>query len=103
TGRETARLEGKRYSPEAGHWVTALAILQDGRLASGSEDKTIRLWNPVTGRETARLEGHDLGVTALTVWSYKDLISGSDDQTIRIWDTATGRETYKATDMGSLR
>lgn len=100
TGRETARLEGKRYSPEAGHWVTALAILQDGRLASGSDDKTIRLWNPVTGRETARLEGHDLGVTALTVRSYKDLISGSDDQTIRIWDTATGRETARLQGYG---
>jgi len=29
--------------------VSALAVLPDGRIVSGSADKTVKLWNPVTG------------------------------------------------------
>ena len=54
-GAEIARLEG-HSGP-----VTALCLLPDGRLASGSWDQTIRLWDVTTGAETARLEGHSDG------------------------------------------
>ena len=49
-GAESARLEGHSGS------VDALCVLPDGRLASGSLDNTIRLWDVKTGAETARLE-----------------------------------------------
>ena len=74
--------------------VMALAVAPDGSwLASGSWDKTVRIWDPVTGRERAVLTGHMDRVTALAVapdgsW----LASGSWDKTVRIWDPATGRE-----------
>ena len=44
----------------AGHTsgVSALAVLPDGRLASGSHDSTIRLWDAATSEEIACLEGH---------------------------------------------
>ena len=41
--------------------------MSDGRLASGSYDATIGLWNVATGAETARLEGNDGSVQALIV------------------------------------
>jgi WD40 repeat protein len=53
-GREHPR----RHRPPQGHsdLVNALCVLPDGRLASGSFDHTIRLWDVNTGAETARLE-----------------------------------------------
>jgi hypothetical protein len=37
-------------------FVAALCVLPDGRLASGFGDNTIRLWDPNSGAETARLD-----------------------------------------------
>jgi NB-ARC domain/WD domain, G-beta repeat/APAF-1 helical domain len=87
-GAEIARLEHSDA-------VTALCVLPDGRLASGSADHTIRLWDPQTGSETACLEGHSDPVTALCLLPDGRLASGSDDNTIRLWDPSTGAETSR--------
>ena len=95
-GAEIARLELDRGS------VGALAVLPDGRLASGShyfpdgdlEYGTIRLWDLAVGEETAWLEGHEGDVCAIVMLPDELVFaSGSADGTIRLWDPATGRET----------
>jgi hypothetical protein len=48
-------------------WVRALAVLPDGRLASGSDDGTIKIWVPETGAYDATLQGHSSWVYALVV------------------------------------
>jgi WD40 repeat protein len=55
----------ERRTARAGHlgYVFALCSRSDGTLASGSRDRTIRLWRD--GREIARLDGHSASVTAL--------------------------------------
>ena len=70
-------------------------VLPDGRLASGAEDGTIRLWDPAAGAETARLKGHSGAVDALCMLPDGRLASGSWDSTIRLWDVTAGAETAR--------
>lgn len=80
-----------RPTPIEGHTnnVTALAVTRDGKfLATGSTDKTIRLWDMSSGNaRLARVfQGHSEEVTALAFSpDGKTLASGSQDQSVRFW------------------
>ncbi|KAL9715254.1 Lissencephaly-1 [Leucoagaricus gongylophorus] len=61
-------------------------------LASGSRDKSIKLWDTLTGQLLTSLSGHDNWVRALAFHpSGKYLLSSADDKTIRVWELSTGR------------
>ena len=75
--------------------VVSVAFSVDGlRVVSGSDDKTVRIWDAATGNCTAILKGHTDNVTSVA-FSVDGLqvVSGSDDNTIRIWDASTGNCT----------
>ena len=68
--------------------VFSLAVLEGGRLASGSADHTIKVWDLATRACLATLEGHEGTVWCLAVLEGGRLASGSDDHKIKIWDSA---------------
>ena len=79
-------------SVQTGHsrQVLSLAFTSDSKLlASGSVDKTIVLWDPVTGNQLRALKGHT-GTVGSIAFSPDDkqLASGSADNTIKLFNRA---------------
>lgn len=69
--------------------VWALAKVDEDTLASGSSDKTVRLWRPAESRSMHVFKGHKGAVQALQTHRGL-LLSGSADQSVRLWDLAEG-------------
>jgi WD40 repeat protein len=83
----------------AGHHdlVWSMAYSPDKtRLASGSMDSTIRIWDTSTGLEIfSVLEGHENTVLSVVFSPDGTMIAScSADKTIRVWDAASGSELF---------
>jgi len=80
----------------AGHTsaVHSVAFGPDGkRLASASQDQTVKVWDPTSGERILSFKGHTNGVNTVAFSpDGKRLASSSDDGTVKVWDTASGQE-----------
>ncbi|MBS1952175.1 MAG: WD40 repeat-containing protein [Cytophagales bacterium] len=74
--------------------VISVAISPDSNyVATGSRDKSAKLWQLSTGREVRSFLGHQFSVNSLSFSSDgKYLITGNGDATAKIWEVATGKE-----------
>jgi hypothetical protein len=86
--------DGRELQVMAGHNTppTALAVTPDGSLiASGANDRTIRLWQVADGQQRTLLKGHESGVAALDFSPDGTLLASAGlDDTVRLWSVADG-------------
>ena len=91
-GKAAIGLPGPWAQPCSTQKINCVAFSTDGTLlATGSIDKTARLWDVHTGRALRVLQGH--GDWAMSVAFSPDgslLATGSNDITARLWDPHTG-------------
>ncbi|RKP31314.1 WD40 repeat-like protein [Metschnikowia bicuspidata] len=69
-------------------YIRSVCFSPDGKLlATGAEDKLIRIWDLSTKRIIKILRGHEQDIYSLDFFPGGDrLVSGSGDRTVRIWD-----------------
>jgi WD40 repeat protein/anti-sigma factor RsiW len=96
---------GERLCSSAAHadsvWVATFS--RDGKwLATGAEDRKIKVCDAVSGKESRTLEGHTLGIRVLafspdgkrlasSAWTYpKRLEKGHGE--VKLWDLETGKQ-----------
>ena len=66
--------------------VYCLSILKDGRIVSGSEDKSIIIYNKETYQPDLTIKEHSKGITCITTLSSGILASCSWDKTIKLFN-----------------
>jgi WD40 repeat protein len=98
-GHALLRWRATRESPAlvrtlSGHrgLVKALAVTGDGRVVSGSDDGTVKVWDLASGQELRTLSGHGGWVMAVAVTGDGRVVSGSSDGTLKMWDLERGEE-----------
>ena len=78
-------------------WLTSVAYRSDGELLlTGSEDKTVRVWNVGTGLQACQFEGHTSTVTDVAFLTHQDYaISGDDRGKVCVWNYHDGIASHQ--------
>ncbi|MBD3558704.1 WD40 repeat domain-containing protein, partial [Planktothrix sp. FACHB-1355] len=78
---------------EADSNVNAVAITPDGQtLATGHDDKTIKLWQVSTGKLKSTLTGLSASASTLAISPDGQILAaGSSDRSIKLWNLRTGQ------------
>ena len=73
--------------------ITAVKII-NGKLITGSQDSTIKLWDLEKGICLKTLTYHDGGIRCFEMLSDTKMLSASDDRTIKMWNVTENDISY---------
>lgn len=79
--------------------TNALAVSYDGRtFATGSDDRTVIVWDALTGAQKAMLQGHASAILSLG-YSYTNdmVVAGATDGIAKLWSLSNGRLKHTLT------
>jgi WD40 repeat protein len=87
-GYNVEKSRGELITSLTGHtgWVLCVELLPGGRLASGSRDQTVMIWDVATGQAIETLRGHKDSIVSLSLVDRDHLASGSFDSNIQLWN-----------------
>jgi len=98
------------YNPLQGHTgvVTSLVVAIDDAgvttIMSGSRDKSVRLWDGVTGNVKSVIQGHASALTSVGFCNTLNgctIVTGSHDNSVRLWDAVTGSQQKSLLDASA--
>ncbi len=89
-------INGRVIKQYKGHQDAVNAVASNGQyLVTGSSDKTVIIWDVISGKQKHILKGHSWKINSVTISNDgKYVISGSSDGSTKVWDIETGEE-YK--------
>nr|UOP57133.1 putative general transcription repressor [Thecaphora frezii] len=92
TGAKTCVLTDQNANSKGDLYIRSVCFSPDGKcLATGAEDRQIRIWDIAKKKVKNLLSGHKQEIYSLDYSKDGRIIaSGSGDKTVRIWDVETG-------------
>ncbi|KIW09298.1 hypothetical protein, variant [Verruconis gallopava] len=94
SGRIIAVLQDSGPSEEGDLYIRSVCFSPDAKyLATGAEDKVIRVWDIQTRTIKTSFTGHEQDIYSLDYSrNGRFIASGSGDRTVRLWDLETGKQ-----------
>ncbi|KAL9026631.1 MAG: hypothetical protein Q9196_004725, partial [Gyalolechia fulgens] len=94
TGAQVTKLQDESVDKEGDLYIRSVCFSPDGKyLATGAEDKQIRVWDIASQAIRNTFVGHEQDIYSLDfARDGKHIASGSGDRTVRVWDIDSGRE-----------
>lgn len=88
TGQQVCHLTDNTTNQDGDLYIRSVCFSPNGKfLATGAEDKIIRVWDIATKRILHQFSGHEQDIYSLDFASDgRHIASGSGDRTIRLWD-----------------